>query len=572
MTAEQGGEEATRSLQRERLHERAPVALLATGMVVSAALILSLTSTLTFIADEWNLLLLRQGWGINQIMEPFNGHPIMAPAFVFKALQEVFGMESARPMQLAATATFLLLNALLFIYLRRRVGPWAALIGTGLILFLGAAFENLFFAFQIGYFGSLVAGVGALLALDRDDRAGDIVAAVLLVVSLTFSSIGIAFIVAAVAEWLLNPRTRSARWFVPGAAIIFYAAWWLIWGHQTSPESLDPAFQLSVLPKVPGYMFDTFAAALTSLAGLATGDGSEMDQPNLIWGKLGALAFIGLAAWRLRKLPRVPRAFAVTAVGALCLFFLFAIAQDAYLQYGPDEFRGATSSRYQLPTAVFVVLVASTLLEGVALPRWSLGVAGVLSLFAIFGGIQLMSNEANERWQPTAAFTRANLSGVDLAGPDTRPGYKFRPGTSFDVPAEDYFAAVEAFGSPAFSEAELQGQDASLRLTADASLISASGVELSGTPPVFGNTICRTADSTQSIKVAGGRFLLENRGASELIVNVARVADPPGTWIGSVIADASAGLRLPVGSSSLPWVVSFGGTGPVGLCSKARRP
>ncbi len=290
MDAGRRGEGATERFTRAGLLQRAPVTLLCVAMVASAAWILSLTSELTFIADEWNLLLLRQGWGIGQIMDPFNGHPIMAPAFVFKSLQEVFGMESARPMQLASTATFLLMNGLLFVYLRRRLGPWGALIGTMLILFLGAAFEDLLFAFQIGYFGSLAAGLAALIALDRDDRNGDIAASILLVVSLLFSSIGIAFVAAGAAEWALNPRDRRQRIFVPGAAMLFYAIWWLGWGHQSSAESLDPVFQLSVLPKVPGYLFDTLAAALVSLAGLATGDGSEPEQPNLVWGQIAARA------------------------------------------------------------------------------------------------------------------------------------------------------------------------------------------------------------------------------------------------------------------------------------------
>jgi hypothetical protein len=567
MQTEGGGKETTGSSEWNRLLERAPEVLLAVGMVVSAAIILSLSSKLTFIADEWNLLLLRQGWGVGQIMEPFNGHPIMAPSFIFKSLQEVFGMESARPMQVAATGTFLLVNALLFVYLRRRIGAWAALIGTSLILFLGASFENLLFAFQIGYFGSLAAGIGAFLALDRDDRKGDIAAALLLVVGLMFSSLGIAFTAAAAVEWLTNPRTRKARWFVPGAPILFYGLWWLVWGHQPSPQSLDPSFELSVLPKVPGYMFDSFAAALTSLAGLATGDGSEPDQPNLVWGQIGAVAFIGFAIWRLRRLRPVPRAFLVTTAGALCLFFLFAIAQDAYLQYGDSEFRAATSSRYQLPTAVFVVLVASTLLEGVRFSRWTLGVAGVLAIFAISGGIQLMDKEANERWIPAATYTRATLSGVELAGADNVAGHTFRPGTAFDVSSEQYLSAVEAHGSPAYSEPELRGEDQTVRLTADASLIGSAGVALTGTPPQSDPSTCRTVGVGEPVELAGGSFLIENAGTTDLSVSAARTADPPGTLIGSVLPSAAAGLRLPAGSSSSPWVLSFAGEGPVGICS-----
>lgn len=251
MNEAKGGEEAAGTFKREDVLERMPVIVLGVAIVISGALILSLTSKLTFIGDEWNLLLLRQGWGVGQIMDPFNGHPVMIPASVFKTFQDVFGMDSARPMQLAATATFLLMNALLFVYLRRRIDPWAALIGTCLVLFLGAAFEDLLFAFQIGYFGSLAAGIAALLALDRDDRKGDVAGSILLVVSLAFGSIGLAFVVAGAAEWALNPRERRRRLFVPGAAIVFYVLWQLGWGLQPSPESLEPTVGLPCCQRFP---------------------------------------------------------------------------------------------------------------------------------------------------------------------------------------------------------------------------------------------------------------------------------------------------------------------------------
>jgi uncharacterized membrane protein len=565
MPANPGGEEAAGNIRWEDLRERAPLILLAVGMVIAAALLLNLTSKLTFIADEWNLLLLRQGWGPGQLLEPFNGHPIMAPAFVFKSLQEVFGMESARPMQVAATATFLFMNALLFVYLRRRVGDWGALIGTFLILFLGAAFEDLLWAFQIGYFGSLATGLAALIALDRDDHKGDVAASILLVVALTFSSVGIAFVAAGVAEWALNPRDRRKRLFVPGAAILFYAVWWIGWG-RTGEGGLEPGGMISVLTEVPGFMFDAFAAGLTSLAGLATGDGSEPDQPNLIWGQLGVLLFAGLAIWRIRSLGHMPRAFAVTLAGALCFYLLLALAQDANLAAGVATERPATASRYQLPSAVFILLMASNLLKGIRLRPLALGLGGLLGLIAISGGIGLMNDEAEERWQPASAYTRATLSGIEAAAPDSEAGYTFRPGASFDVPASDYLKAVETHGSPAFSPAELRGLDLPFRLTADAALVDAAGIALSGTPPAFTRATCRRPRIGPPLTLAPGSYAVVNDSRTELALSLSRFADPPGTAVGAVLPKATAGLELPEGSLTDPWLLSFAGTGPVLVC------
>jgi hypothetical protein len=521
-------------------------------MAGSAAWILSLTSDLTFIADEWDLLLLRQGWGLSQIMDPFNEHPVMLPALAFKLFQEVFGMESARPQQLLATATFLAMNAVLFAYLKRRVGDWAALIGVVLVLFLGAAFEDLLWAFQIGYFGSLATGIGALLALDRDDRRGDIVASVLLVASIAFSSMGIVFVAAAGVEWMLNPRDRARRLVVPGAAALFYAAWWIGWGH-TAESSLDPGR----IAEVPGFMFDALAAGFTSLAGLATGDGSEADQPNLVWGRVMAVIAVGLAIGRIQRLGRVPHAFLITAAAAFTFYFLSGMNQN--------DLRLPTSSRYQLPSAVFILLMAASLLEGIRIRPPALITAAAVSAVAVFGGIGLMNQQAEDRWQPASEYVRATLTGIELAGPGTVPGYSFSP-SSFNVPADDYLAAVEAHGSPAFTESELADQEPSLKLTADASLFSVAGVELSGTPPDTEGASCRTVPVSDALELRGGTFAIENAGASELAVNLARVADPPGTLIGSVLPNATAGLRLPQGASETPWVLSFAGEGPVAVC------
>ena len=80
---------------------------------------------------------------------------------IYKALLATFGMGSALPFRVVSTALFLLSAALLFVFLLRRVGQWPALAATAVVLFLGAAWEDLLWSFQIGYFGSMAAGLGA---------------------------------------------------------------------------------------------------------------------------------------------------------------------------------------------------------------------------------------------------------------------------------------------------------------------------------------------------------------------------------------------------------------------------
>ena len=57
-----------------------------------------------------------------------------------------------------------------FVLLARRLPPWAALVGVVPLLVLGSGYENLLWAFQIGFVGSVAAGTWGLVALETDHR------------------------------------------------------------------------------------------------------------------------------------------------------------------------------------------------------------------------------------------------------------------------------------------------------------------------------------------------------------------------------------------------------------------
>src|SRR5262245_55541518 len=169
------------------------VICLAVALFASGVLLVALGSHLVFEGDDWNVVLDRRGHSPSDFLDPHQGHLVLGVVLVYKLLLVAFGMSSPIPYHAASTLLYLVAAALLFVYMRPRVGDWLALFGTTVILFFGASALDLLPSFQIFFSGSMAAGLGALLMLDRGDRRGDVAACLLLLISISFSELGIAF-------------------------------------------------------------------------------------------------------------------------------------------------------------------------------------------------------------------------------------------------------------------------------------------------------------------------------------------------------------------------------------------
>ena len=155
-----------------------------------------------------------------------------------------------------------------------------------------------FFTFQIAFFGSMAAGLGALLALDRDDRAGDRVACLLRRLHRVLGN----------GNHVRGgrPGQRRAREASPRASSLRGA------GADSSLRSLvrrlgSPVHQQGHLPRPsctqPGYVFDIASQAIAALLGLATpltGDGRRPGGAPLGPGSAGYRDVLSI--WRLRRI------------------------------------------------------------------------------------------------------------------------------------------------------------------------------------------------------------------------------------------------------------------------------
>lgn len=542
-----------------RVGER-QVALVCLGVatLASAIWLFSLDSQLTFIADDWELLVKRHGWDPGYFLDPYHENIVVGPAILYKLLLSLFGMGSALPYYCVSIGLFLASAVLLFALLRRRAGDWPALIGAVLVLFLGAAFEDLFWAFQMGYFGSMVAGLGMLLALDREDERGDAIACALLVASLAFSSLGLTFLVGAAVEIATGRRPRARRAFVALLPFSLYALWWVGWGHTAESN-----FSAENIAGLPEFVYNAAAAGIVSLLGLATGDGSEPDQPHLIWGQLLLVPAIAAVGWRIHRERGLPRGLAIALALGVFFWVSAALVQNAD--------RLPTSSRYQYGSAVFLLLIASEALRGMRIPKPALGIGAAVAVFSLAGGISLAEREHEERWKPTGEYLRSTLAAVDVAGASADPGYLIAFAPTPVASAERYLEARSEYGTPAYTEAELEARPEEEREGADLTLAQALGLALAEPAPGARTIACEplqaSAEGATGTTLLRGGFVLTNETGAEVEVVLSRFATGFPVSLGPLPDGVSTELTIPVDGAERPWNLGLKGSGPVRLCT-----
>jgi hypothetical protein len=139
---------------------------------------------LTFSGDDWTFITERRGFSAGVFLRPHNEHLSALPVAAYKLLLAVLGASSYVPFMALLLLVHGAICLLLYAVARRHVGPWAALAPAAVLAVLGPAWQDLLWAFQVGYLGSVAAGLGMVLCLERRTRAADVAAAGLLCLSL----------------------------------------------------------------------------------------------------------------------------------------------------------------------------------------------------------------------------------------------------------------------------------------------------------------------------------------------------------------------------------------------------
>jgi hypothetical protein len=398
--------------------------------IVASAAILWLARTYTFYFDEWTFITTAPDWSWRTFLEPHNEHPVMLTRAVYAVLLATVGLHSYLPYTAVNLAFHAASVVLLFEVVRRRGGDLIGLGAAALLVVIGAGWEDLLWAFQIQFIGSVACGLGMLLALQGErSRRRLMVAAALATGSLMFSSVGLFFGLAAAVLLIGTPgRRRDLIWFAPVAVAL--AVWFLAFGRSgTSGSNALSLGDLALLPLYVLWGLGTSAGGLIGVTGWA----------GFVVLVLAALA-VGYGWWRGGIDP-----FGLGI--ALGLVAFYAVTGLIRVKFGYQQ---SGASRYTYVAAVFWLLLLADAAR--RLPwrgTWRPALVACLFLACFNSGVILFEFAAAKTVQMQRQIADLQALAAERSDPCLDPNGAVDP---LVMPVETspavYYRAIDRYGDP----------------------------------------------------------------------------------------------------------------------------
>jgi hypothetical protein len=400
--------------------------------LIAGALLLYLGRTLTFYYDEWRSITF-DGTALDYL-RPVNEHWSTIPLALYRSTFSVVGLQSYLPYLAQVIALHLITCAGAYVLMRRRVGRPAATVLALPLLFLGAGSENLFWAFQTGFVGSVAFGLWALVVVEMPGRRNAVASSVLLVAALMSSGIGLFFLVGLVARTAVD-RGLRARSLVAAPGALAYLTWHAVLGHDAVGGDLGgPASATWFAVRGVGYAVQAMV---------------DVQDPALRAVGVAAVAVLATIAVR-RSLRGRKHGLAIGClVGLVSMYLLIGVARAEH----PSPLDFATSGRYVYVAAFFLVVCVADLATGVAFrrPRTRIGrvaavVAGVAIAWIVVVNMNSLRTGMRTELKHQADLTRAFVElaveheGEPWLDPEARLGLM--------PPAREIPGLVREHGSP----------------------------------------------------------------------------------------------------------------------------
>jgi hypothetical protein len=400
---------------------------LAFGVVALVAFVyvLRLARHATFLDDDWLFIGSRELLSFDSWMRPHSEHWVWIPVLLFRGLFAVVGLHSYLPYLALLLGLHVIMAAGLYRLMALTVGRLEALAATAVLLVLGTAHENLFWAFQVTFIASAAAGLWALACLHGPGSVRrDAAAAVLLIVALASSGIGLPFLAAAIALVAAQPprRTRVVAVGVPAAV---YLGWFIAFGRS------GLAADVADVVLVPGFVVEGSTRAIASFTGLGT-------EP----ARLFALVVAGLVALALVRGQATPPLAIAGVAGSVVLYGVIALTRGS----GPLGVDMVNAPRYVTIGALFALLAAGALLGRATSDRARFGRLAVLApvvAVALVANLTVL-HEAASRYEHEAGRTRALVTAFETY--EETPALRRMPG--LPLPADQLRDLLDRHGSP----------------------------------------------------------------------------------------------------------------------------
>ena len=398
----------------------------------SGTFLLYLGRSLTFWYDEWRSVTF-EGSALDYL-RPVNEHWVTIPLALYRLTFEFVELHSYLPYLAQVIGLHLVACGGAYVLMRRRVGRLTATILALPLLLLGVGAENLYWAFQTAFVGSLAFGLWALVLVEMPGRKAAVASSVLLLMSLMCSGVGL-FVLIGFAVRALADRELRRRAVVAVPPVLAYVVWYAVLGRDTVGDEGDLAGPVSVAR----FTFRGVGHAAEAFAGL---------DPLPTGRVVGVLLVAALAMLALRRTLRGRRQG--LALGCLAgLVSMYALIGVARAGLEPDY---TSRGRYVYVAAFFLVLCVADLATGArtGLPRTRPGVlaavaAGTAVIWIVAVNVTALETERTQfRFQ--ADVTRAVIElSVEHEGEPW-----LDPGAHLDLmpAARELPALVREHGSP----------------------------------------------------------------------------------------------------------------------------
>ena len=359
-----------------------------------------------FFSDEWDYLVTRSLFSDPaSLLVAHNGHWQTLPAIMYRVLFHFFHLSSYLPYQIPVVALHVTTAGLLRLVMRRAgVGPWIATAGAVVFLLLGTGLENIVFAVQVTFLGSLALGLAQLLLADHDgaSRRRDVWAVVCSVGAIMCSGVGVTMVgITAVAVLLRRGWKPAVLQAAPAAGL--YLLWFLFYG--------DPVARTGSLTTIGSFVGIGVWSAVAAIA----------QYTVVAW----LLVVVALAGWALRLrpggLPQLRGALAapVAMVVGVAGFLLTTAISRA----GPFGAASAASARYFALVVALLLPAVAVGVDALARKHLALGVTAVVVLLAgVPGNVATALREIKPRDAVVGASRELILTLPRLPEAATAPG------------------------------------------------------------------------------------------------------------------------------------------------------